>query len=249
MTEHVSWGTLNDYVDGRLAPNERALAAAHLDTCGGCREQLAGIRRLVAAASDAPAEIPPPEGAWMALRSRLEGKAISLHVEPENVASESATLTSGDVIPSITRSPVTRTSPWRRRMTMAAAAVILVSVSFAAGTRYVALRGPAGIASGEPGGVRVSSASFPADLRAVERDYAVTIRELTEGLEEERASLAPETVAAVERSLAIIDAAIAEARSALARDPANAVLRDLFSRNYQHKVELLRRANALTQKS
>ena len=40
-----------------------------------------------------------------------------------------------------------------------------------------------------------------------------------------------------------------EAGSALARDPANAVLRDLFSRNYQQKVELLRRATALTQKS
>jgi hypothetical protein len=134
-------------------------------------------------------------------------------------------------------------------MAMAAAAIALITISFAAGTRYVALRGPIRVAPAESAGLRFSPASFPADLRAVERDYATTIRELTEGLDAERAHLAPETVAAVERSLAVIDSAIVEARSALARDPANVILRDLFSRNYQQKVELLRRATALTQKS
>lgn len=249
MIEHVSWGTLNDYVDGRLAPNERAVAAAHLGVCGGCREQLAGLRRLVAAASDAPAEILPPDGAWTALRSRLEGRPVPLHIAAENPATVPSSISAVPQRPTTARVPAAPPSPWRRRLTMAAAAAILIAVSFAAGTRYVALRGPAGVAAVEDGGARFSPASFPADLRVVERDYAATIRELTEGLETERAHLAPETIAAVERSLAVIDAAIIEARSALARDPANAVLRDLFSRNYQQKVELLRRATALTQKS
>jgi len=249
MTEHVSWGTLNDYVDGRLAPNERALAAAHLDRCGGCREQLAGLRRLVAAASDAPAEILPPDGAWTALRSRLEGRPVPLHIALDDSAMPPSATSVTPPMPIGGRAPATPPSLWRRRMAMAAAAVALITISFAAGTRYVALRGPVPVAPAESEGLRFSPASFPADLRAVERDYATTIRELAEGLEAERAHLAPETVAAVERSLAVIDTAIVEARSALARDPANVILRDLFSRNYQQKVELLRRATALTQKS
>jgi hypothetical protein len=249
MIEHVSWDTLNEYVDGRLAPNERALAAAHLEACGGCREQLAGLRRLVAAASDAPAEIPPPEEAWTALRSRLEGRPVPLHIAPEDSIEVPARTSSAPSVPVTRRTPHALPSPWRRRMTMAAAAVILVTVSFAAGARYIMLRGPSSVAPAAPDDVRFSSASFPADLRSVERDYDATIRELSEGLEAERAHLAPETVVALERSLAVIDTAIAEARSALARDPANAVLRDLFGRNYHQKVELLRRATALTQKS
>ena len=58
-------------------------------------------------------------------------------------------------------------------------------------------------------------------------------------------SLAPSTVATVERSLRIADSAIAEARSALEQDPANRVLGELFVSNYERKIDLLRRATEL----
>ncbi len=61
-----------------------------------------------------------------------------------------------------------------------------------------------------------------------------------------RERLSPETVATVERSLATIDRAIREAREALARARANAALVDVLAANYEHKVELLRRATELS---
>ncbi len=75
---------------------------------------------------------------------------------------------------------------------------------------------------------------------AVQADYDAAARELTGILAAERERLRPETVALIERNLAIIDAAIAESRAALERDPANRELRRLFAAAYRQKVELLR---------
>jgi hypothetical protein len=49
----------------------------------------------------------------------------------------------------------------------------------------------------------------------------------------------------LERTLRVIDEAIAEARAALAADPSNRTLLDVLSANYEQKVELLRRASEL----
>ena len=49
-----------------------------------------------------------------------------------------------------------------------------------------------------------------------------------------------------ERSLATIDSAIAEARAALAADPANEALVRNLSAHYERKVELLHRATELS---
>jgi hypothetical protein len=86
---------------------------------------------------------------------------------------------------------------------------------------------------------------LPAHLVVAERGYARSIDALWRTLDERRDSLAPSTVATVERSLRIADSAIAEARSALEQDPANRVLADLLVSNYERKIDLLRRATEL----
>jgi hypothetical protein len=88
-------------------------------------------------------------------------------------------------------------------------------------------------------------ARLPAHLVVAERGYARSMEALWRTLDERRDSLAPSTVATVERSLRIADSAIAEARSALERDPANRVLADLLVSNYERKLDLLRRASEL----
>ena len=88
-------------------------------------------------------------------------------------------------------------------------------------------------------------AQLPAHLVVAERGYARSIDALWRTLDERRDSLAPSTVATVERSLRIADSAIAEARSALEQDPANRVLADLLVSNYERKIDLLRRATEL----
>jgi len=75
---------------------------------------------------------------------------------------------------------------------------------------------------------------------AVQADVDRATEELSRILAAERDRLRPETVALLERNLAVIDAAIAESRAALARDPANAELHRLFSAAARQKVELLR---------
>ena len=75
---------------------------------------------------------------------------------------------------------------------------------------------------------------------AVQADFDRATNEFGLILAAERERLQPETVALLERNLAVIDTAIAESRAALARDPANAELRRFFAVASRQKVELLR---------
>ena len=75
---------------------------------------------------------------------------------------------------------------------------------------------------------------------AVQADLDRASDELSRILAVERERLRPETVALLERNLAVIDTAIAESRAALARDPASAELRRFFAAAARQKVELLR---------
>lgn len=99
---------------------------------------------------------------------------------------------------------------------------------------------------------QVSRASAPAALASfapVEARYVLTAAALEETLEERRPMLDPATVATVERSLTTIDAAIAEARAALANDPGNGTVFRLLASSYEQKVTLLRRASELPPRS
>jgi len=114
----------------------------------------------------------------------------------------------------------------RWRAALAAAAVLIIALGlyrllppFAAHDR------PAGEGAGWAG---------------VQADFDRATRELGLIFAAERERLRPETVALLERNLAIIDAAIAESRAALARDPASVELRGLFAAAARQKVELLR---------
>jgi anti-sigma factor RsiW len=86
-------------------------------------------------------------------------------------------------------------------------------------------------------------------LAALEHEYTTVTRDLERQLAERKHALAPETVAAVERSLRTIEGAIAEAREALARDPASETLARLLVAGHDQKVELLRHATRLATQS
>jgi len=75
---------------------------------------------------------------------------------------------------------------------------------------------------------------------AVQADFDRASDELSRILAVERERLRPETVALLERNLAVIDSAIAQSRAVLARDPASAELRRFFAAAARQKVELLR---------
>ena len=75
-----------------------------------------------------------------------------------------------------------------------------------------------------------------------ELDYQAALERLERTLAERRDELDPATVRVVEESMAIIDAALAEAEEALAQDPASPYLNRHYDATMRKKIELLRRA-------
>lgn len=222
MNGHLSWETLNDLAGDALDVPARRSAMEHVDGCDECRNALETLRRTIEAARQLPRAIEPPPEVWESIRGSIDASKVA-------------------VLPAASRSHL----PWwasPRRLAVAAMALVVASSAL---TALVLRRSPD--VAGEQ--VTVHEASLPREWKAAEAGYLASVSELHDQLDEQRASLAPATVATVERTLAVIDSAIAEARGALLRDPANAALADLLASNYRHKVELLRRATQLDPRS
>lgn len=139
----------------------------------------------------------------------------------------------------IARAAVTR---WWHNGWMATAAAVLLVV----GTTLLMPRTIGKAKAKGPAPTSVAARPSPVVLLAVDKNYAATVAELRETLDAQRPALSPSTVRTVERALAVIDSAIAEARTALASDPANQALVDILSAHYERKVDLLQRATELS---
>ena len=128
---------------------------------------------------------------------------------------------------------VDRRTLWYWRYPLAAAAVLLIGISSIV-TVLVTREGNAPV-------VRATQPQPAAvDLVRLERDYRSEVEELQAALRRNRDQLAPETVRILEDNLRIIDAAIMEARAALANDPQSATLGELLRSAYQQKLDLLK---------
>ena len=216
MTDHLRFDQLCEIADAPSGTTSDAAAREHLASCRECAEQLAAISALSTETARLPREIAPPAELWSSIRSELGPRSSS---QPRW---------------------------WTRSSVRLAAAGVVIAVSSSALT-MLALR-----ERGEPVAVpvaavdeRPSAPELPAHLASAEQGYAKSVDELRRTLNERRDSLATSTVATVEQSLRVADSAIAEAREALRRDPANGVLAKLFASNYERKIDLLRRATEL----
>jgi hypothetical protein len=133
-------------------------------------------------------------------------------------------------------SPRGRRSAWwfagANRPALAAAALLLV-VGSSLVTALLVRRPPPGRPTpASPAGVAFAAA----DAR-----YVSAAAELSAALETQRPTLSPATVAVVERNLAIVDSAIAEARTALLADPNNRALVEMLAASHRQKIDLLQR--------
>lgn len=127
----------------------------------------------------------------------------------------------------------------RGRWLAAAASIILVVGA--------ALLIPGGRGKGNV--TKAAVVSQPPVVTRVEERYAPTLAELRATLDTHRPSYTPGAARLVDRTLAVIDEAIAETRAALVADPQNPELVDILSSQYEHKVELLQRATELAPSS
>lgn len=68
FAKHLSFATLADYAEGRLAELARTEADGHLDTCEACRASLASVQRMVAALHAGELAAAPPHVVAQALK-------------------------------------------------------------------------------------------------------------------------------------------------------------------------------------
>jgi anti-sigma factor RsiW len=220
---HLTEDELHDAADGTNPPAESSRAARHLMHCARCRTDVERIRDLLALASALPREIEPPTDLWPDIRTRIRRTAL----------------------PSTGRAAGSR-SLWNSfvhdRGWLAAAAVLLIVASSVMTALFLRPNNDSVVQ--RPDTVEPAPGSQRAPVvRTVSDDYDRLDRELAQLLAGERGKMQPETVAKVERNLAIIDAAIAEIRQALAEDPGNDALLQLLKASYGQKSALVRQVS------
>jgi hypothetical protein len=202
------------------------------------------LRRLLAAAAELPREATPPEGAWPAIRRRID--AARVHA----------------IAPGTVAAPERRPARWWPLAAAAALVVVAGSVivtrreqapeqpSIAAEPERVPLpaapdapatQSPVRALMAVPAGLTANNPT----LAAVLEQYQQASRELEVSVATQTAALPPATREVVRRSLATIDAAITDLRQALGSDPRNASLGQYLSAAYEQKLDFLKRVRAM----
>ncbi len=212
---------LSEYVDGELSAHEAGELEVHLRVCGMCvrtLEELRAVRSRAASLDDRP----PATDLWAGIAARIRaGRAT----EPGVLSLEGSSA--------------------RRRLSFSVPQLLAAGLTLAAlsgGGTWLAFR-----AGGGNGGPTVAAAPAAATAQVAlvaigGADYDRAVAELHGLLERHRGDLDTSTVRVLEESLASIDRAIADARSALAADPANGYLNMHLAASMRRKLDLLRRA-------
>jgi len=226
MTHEVIRHLLDDYVTGELTEDARGPVADHIAACAICDAEVESLKAILARAADLPRSVDPPPEAWLNIRAAIER-------DKEAVAANRGT----------------SEKFWRRPYVLAATVVLAAVLSSGGTALYLNSR------SADSSRVTASntgSGATPATFVAFtieENTYLRNVAVLQDLLDQQEASLAPETVAQLKASLRTIDEAILEARSALARDPANKMLIEMLSGTYRQKMDLMRRTAEMTRGS
>jgi tetratricopeptide (TPR) repeat protein len=232
MNGHMSESQLHDYLDGLLPPDMVEAMDAHLAGCDACQAELAALAELLDDLASLPDEARPERDLWGGIEARIS-EAPGEVEEPE-----------------VAVIPLTPRLAARRRISLTvgqllAAGIVLASIS--AGTVWMALGSGAvpdampAMAGGQPEGLMQVDQAY--------QDYDEAVEELEEILRQGRQVLDPRTVLVLEESLAEIDAAIEDAREALAADPASPELAWALTNNMKKKLGVLRQAAGIIQSS
>ncbi|HEX9581579.1 MAG TPA: zf-HC2 domain-containing protein [Gemmatimonadales bacterium] len=216
MTCEQTRDLLEAHLDGGLEPDMRDQVDGHLAQCPACAARFQRFQALLVQAQALPRSIEPPRNLWPGIAARLRDRPAA----PLSARRRSARVVQ------------------MRTWWLAAAAAVLVAASSGLTAWFLrsdrALVGRAAVAP-----------NLPNTLVALERDYTGAVAEIERVLLTNRGTMAPEAVAAVERSLRVLDDAIQESRAAVARSPENQQLSRLLWAAYEQKLDLLRRATRI----
>jgi len=210
---------LSEYLDGELGRGESAALETRLAEDADLRtmlEQLRAVRRAAAAVPDHRA---PADELWAGIEARIERGGATAAARSGEGGRRRRTLMF--------------TLP---QLAAAAGIVLLLGVSVGRLTEGPGAPTPA---------VTTPVASQSAAPAAAPASYAGFVADLEQRLDAGRDVLQPETARVIEQSLAKIDTAIAQARTALENDPNNAYLNQHLASAQARKLRLLEDATAL----
>ena len=218
---------LSEYVDGDLPSEEARALELHIESCLACASALEEVRAVVAAAAALP-ERPPRRDLWPGIEARLT---------PRTTDGVSA-----DVV------PIGAFRPRGRRVSATVPQLLAAGIAlvvFSAGAVWLATgsEAPAVATGAAPGPTEATAAVQSPFLHTAAWEEAVS--DLQGEFDLRRSELDPATIMVVERNLALIDEAIAEARRALEADPSSGFLNGYVAEAMRRKVDLLRQATRI----
>jgi anti-sigma factor RsiW len=228
MTMHEEWtDKLSDYLDGELEAADQAAVEAHLRECRDCSAVLNDLKRVVSRAQGLDVR-PPARDLWGGVSARIDRMA-----SPRRISFTLPQLAAAAVV------------------LMAVSATLAVTLLRRTETPNTIVQAPA--AAQAPSTSPAATGSGTTDTPIVERvsladaQYDAAVADLEKAVKNGRGRLDKATVDIVEHNLQIIDQAIAQARDALAADPANGYLSGHLVEARRRKLDLLRRAAALAE--
>jgi Putative zinc-finger len=219
---HDISGKLSDYFDDELTLDERRTVEAHLQACDECSATLASMRRIVHAAA-ALRDEEPPRDLWPGIANR-----IGVESRP---GSSRRFRRFAFTIPQLAAAG----------LALAVLSGWLAIRALSPGDRTPAIAGNTATPASAPASGDASAALITFN----DEQYDAAIRDLQQALEHGRSRLDPDTIAAVQQDLRVIDAAVDDARRALAADPSNRYLSGYVMQTQQRKLDVLRRVTAL----
>jgi len=219
MTDsHLTEDERQAIADGTLSRAENPAAFAHIEQCAACADDVARIGALMTRAKEAGTSPVDLGDLWPTIRGRIEQTKVVQFGGPP---------------PVVVRS--------RRRLW------IIGSLAAAAVVGFIILR-PKSITKDQLDSVpsiaesEISLASATDSARIYEQEA----QELLSHLELQRAMMRPEVAKAFDRDIRVVDDAIAELKTEIARQPGNVALLRLLAASYHRKIDLLTRAGNAT---
>jgi anti-sigma factor RsiW len=231
MNEHPRDDVLQDLVSGSLDSGATSHVERHLEACPDCRAEVNALRSLVASLGDLPDAILPGTDLRPGIWRRIDGEAAT---RPSAASPEDGSVAWAPLSTPLRLRFATGAS--RRPLVMAALVLIAVTaiVSIAIDRGMSGRGAQADVAGGERAG---------ATMLAAEARVESATRELEALLAEQTGMLAPATREVIDNSLRAIDAAVAEARTALDGDPGNPMLSHMLMAAWEKKLGVLRAAS------
>jgi len=261
---------LADYLDGDLAASDERAVKAHVASCVRCTALVRDIEEIRANASALP-ELTPSRDLWQGIAQSIEAPVIpfaaprvSPATEPNRrhafnrvrlaaVAAALVAVTAG-VTYTLTvvgtgngkadREIAGLSQPARNTSTDTGAAPVMnapltsdVAAAIADSTRQADAANPSAPTTQNVG----NAPSTGTTSREIDR--------LREVFTRNRNQLDPRTAAIIEANLKVIDEAIAQSKAALSQDPASQFLKDQLNGTLDKKLELLRTAALLPQRT